>query len=59
MGYLMGQNKTYYGYKPKEDNLVKLAQYLRVKGALSNDKNALNDKVTRLSSNKVLKNKRF
>jgi hypothetical protein len=55
----MEQKKTYYGYKPKEDNLVKLAQYLRVKGALSNDKNAVNDKVTKLSTNKVLKNKRF
>ena len=55
----MEQNKTYYGYKPKEDNLVKLAQYLRVKGALPNGINALNDKVTKLSTNKVLKNKRF
>ena len=52
-------NKTYLGYKPKDNNVTKLAQYLRVKGALSNDKNALNNKFTKLSSNKIMKNKRF
>lgn len=55
----MEQNKKYYGYKPKDDNLVKLAQYLTVKNAKSIDKNALNERVTKLSTNKVLKNKRF
>ena len=48
-------NKSYLGYKAKDDNVVKLAQYLRVKGALSNDKNALNNKFIKLSSNKIMK----
>ena len=52
-------NKSYLGYKAKDDNVVKLAQYLRVKSALSNDKSALNNKFTKLSSNKIMKNKRF
>jgi hypothetical protein len=52
-------NKTYLGYKPKDDNLVKLTQYLRAKNALSTDKNAKNTKFTNLASNKILRNKRF
>jgi hypothetical protein len=52
-------NKSYLGYKAKDDNVIKLAHYLRVKGVLSNDKNALNNKFTKLSSNKIMKNKRF
>ena len=52
-------NKTYLGYKPKDNNVTKLAQYLRVKGALSAGKNALNAKFTNLASNKILRNKRF
>jgi hypothetical protein len=52
-------NKTYLGYRPKNENITKLAQYLRAKGALSTDKSAVNNKFTNLASNKVLKNKRF
>ena len=52
-------NKTYLGYKPKDDNIVKLTQYLRAKGALTAQKNALNAKFTSLTSNKILSNKRF
>ena len=52
-------NKTYLGYKPKDDNIVKLTQYLRAKGALTAQKNALNTKFTSLSQNKILSNKRF
>jgi hypothetical protein len=55
----MKQNKTYYGYKPKEDNLSKLQRYLLSKNADKSANNALNEKVAMLSSNKVLKNKRF
>ncbi len=32
-------NKTYLGYKPKDDNVVKLAQYLAVKNAFKDNKN--------------------
>ena len=56
MGHI---NKTYLGYKPKDNNVTKLAQYLRVKGALTAPKNALNAKFTNLASNKILRNKRF
>lgn len=52
-------NKTYLGYKPKDDNIVKLTQYLRAKGALTAPKNALSTKFTNLASNKILRNKRF
>ena len=56
-------NKTYLGYKPKDNNVAKLAQYLRAKqplvSALSADKNALNNRFTSLSQNKILSNKRF
>ena len=52
-------NKSYLGYKAKDDNVIKLAQYLRVKGVLTAPKNALNDKFTKLSSNKIMKNKRW
>ena len=55
----MTQNKTYYGYKPKEDNLVKLKRYLTLKSADKNGIKPLNDKVAKLSTNKVLQNKRF
>ena len=55
----MEQNKTYYGYKPKEDNLVKLQRYLTLKSADKNVKKPLNDRFTKLSANKVLQNKRF
>ena len=55
----MEQNKTYYGYKPKEDNLVKLQRYLLNKNAKQTDKKQINDRVAKLSSNKVLQNKRF
>ena len=55
----MEQKKTYYGYKPKEDNLSKLQRYLLSKNADKGANNALNEKVAMLSSNKVLKNKRF
>ena len=52
-------NKTYLGYKPKDNNVTKLAQYLRAKGVLPAQKNALNTKFTNLASNKILRNKRF
>jgi hypothetical protein len=55
----MEQNKTYLGYKPKDDNIIKLTHYLRAKGALTAPKNALNAKFTSLSQNKILLNKRF
>lgn len=55
----MERNKTYLGYKPKDDNITKLAQYLRAKGALPAQKNAVNTKFTNLALNKILKNKRF
>jgi len=55
----MEQNKTYIGYRPKNNNVTKLAQYLRAKGALSAQKNAVNAKFTNLTSNKILSNKRF
>ena len=50
-------NKTYYGYKPKPKDVVKLEAYVRNNtdsGVLSNDKAKINNNVT----NKVLKNKR-
>jgi hypothetical protein len=59
MGDLMGQKKTYYGYKPKEDNLSKLQRYLLTKNADKTVKTQINEKVAKLSSNKVLQNKRF
>ena len=55
----MERNKIYLGYKPKDDNIVKLTQYLRAKGALTAPKNAVNVKFTNLASNKILRNKRF
>jgi len=59
MGYLMEQNKIYYGYKPKENNLTKLQRYLLTKNVKQTDKKQINDKVAKLSTNQVLKNKRF
>jgi hypothetical protein len=59
MGDLMEQNKTYLGYRPKDNNITKLAQYLRAKGALPAQKSAVNNKFTNLASNKILRNKRF
>ena len=55
----MEQNKTYLGYRPKNNNVTKLAQYLRAKGALPAQKNAVSAKFTNLASNKILSNKRF
>jgi hypothetical protein len=55
----MEQNKTYYGYKPKENNLVKLQRYLLSKNTDQTVKTQVNEKVAKLSSNKVLQNKRF
>lgn len=55
----MEQNKKYYGYKPKEDNLDKLQRYLLNKNAKQTDKKQVNDRFTKLSTNQVLKNKRF
>ena len=55
----MEQNKTYLGYRPKDNNITKLAQYLRAKGALPAQKSAVNNKFTNLASNKILRNKRF
>jgi hypothetical protein len=52
-------NKTYLGYKPKDNNVTKLAQYLRAKGAITAVKNTVNAKFTSLASNKILSNKRF
>ena len=52
-------NKTYLGYRPKNDNLTKLAQYLTAKNGSKTVNNASNAKFANLSSNKVLKNKRF
>ena len=52
-------NKSYLGYKPKDDNLVKLARYLTAKNALKTDKTKANNKFENLSSNKIMKNKRF
>ena len=51
--------KTYLGYKPKEDNITKLAKYLASKNAKSTAKNASNAKFANLSSNKIMNNKRF
>jgi len=59
MGNLMEQNKSYLGYRPKDNNITKLAQYLRVKGADKAQNNAVNNKFTNLALNKILKNKRF
>jgi hypothetical protein len=56
----MEQNKSYLGYKPKDNNLVKLAQYLHVKNADKTANNANNNKITTLlTKNSPLKNKRF
>lgn len=55
----MEQNKTYYGYKPKEDNLAKLQRYLLTKTVKQTDKKQISDRIANLSSNKVLQNKRF
>ena len=55
----MERNKTYLGYRPKNENLTKLVQYLTAKNGSKTVKNALNAKFANLSSNKVLKNKRF
>jgi hypothetical protein len=56
----MEQNKSYIGYKPKNTNLTKLAQYLSAKNADKALKNADNSKVTTLlTKNSALKNKRF
>lgn len=56
----MEQNKSYLGYRPKDNNLVKLAQYLSIKNANKAVKNADNSKVTTLlTKNSPLKNKRF
>jgi len=51
--------KTYYGYKPKEDNLAKLQRYLLTKNTDKTLKTQMSEKVAKLSSNKVLQNKRF
>jgi hypothetical protein len=60
LGALMEQNKSYLGYKPKDNNLVKLAQYLHVKNADKTANNANNNKMTTLlTKNSPLKNKRF
>lgn len=55
----MEQNKSYLGYKPKDNNLVKLTQYLRAKNGDKTVKNAEVTKSISLSQNKILKNKRF
>jgi hypothetical protein len=55
----MKQNKTYYGYKPKESNLVKLQRYLLDKTTKQTETTHINDRVAKLSTNKVLQNKRF
>jgi hypothetical protein len=52
-------NKTYLGYRPKDDNVVKLAQYLASKNGSKTVKSASNTKFANLSSNKIMKNKRF
>ena len=52
-------NKTYIGYKPKDNNLVKLERYITLKNTIKLYKNVTNDKMTKLSTNQVLKNKRF
>lgn len=55
----MERNKTYIGYKPKDDNLVKLARYLTAKNGFKDAKNANNNRFTNLASNKIMNNKRF
>ena len=55
----MKKNKSYLGYKPKEDNVTKLAQYLASKNAKTTVKSASNAKFANLSSNKIMNNKRF
>ena len=52
-------NKTYYGYKPKENNLVKLERYLTVKNSNKTKISDNSSKSTKLTTNQVLKNKRF
>ena len=49
-------NKTYLGYRPKDDNVVKLAQYLAVKNDFKANKNTKNKQYTKLSSNKIMNN---
>jgi hypothetical protein len=55
----MDNINKFYGYQPKQDNLVKLAQYLTAKNADKANKNGNLNKLTKLSTNQVLKNKRF
>jgi hypothetical protein len=56
----MEQNRSYLGYRPKDNNLTKLAQYLSAKSANKTLNNADNSKVTTLlTKNSALKNKRF
>jgi hypothetical protein len=58
-GKMSDLNKSYLGYRPKQDNLVKLTQYLTAKNADKTNKNVSLNKLTKLSTNQVLKNKRF
>lgn len=56
----LSKNKSYLGYRPKSDNIIKLTQYMRTKGAVSAVKQRGNTKGTiGGASNDPLKNKRF
>ena len=50
-------NKTYVGYKPKDDNITKLASYLRIKNVNSTKSNV--SRTTPNNQQNILKNKRF
>jgi hypothetical protein len=56
----MEKKQSYVGYKPKEDNLVRLAKYLAVKTNFNAVNLADKNKVTKCAAqNNILKNKRF
>ena len=50
-------NKTYVGYKPKDDYITKLASYLRIKNVNSTKSNV--SRTTPNNQQNILKNKRF
>ena len=59
----MIQNKTYMGYRPKEENIIKLSEYVSKRGkSVENpaQNSTLNTKsLTALTKQSPLKNKRF
>jgi len=56
----MNKDKTYYGYKPKQTNVVKLNEYMRVKNQDKRDNSIISKQATSPMRKKaVLKNKKF